>query len=388
MFTRNFIAILAGNILLGSAMPMLIILGGLAGAWLAPQSWLATTPPTVQAMAGIAVATPISLFMGRFGRRLGFALGAACLVLGGLLGLLALLWQSFALLCVAHVVLGAALVCVNYFRFAAAEAVPTSEQPRAISLLLASGLVAALLGPELFTWTRDSLPLTPLGGAYAAIAVMGVIGAVPLLFLQLERPQASTSKAGFGQAWTVLRANPQALGAMAVSGLAFGMMVLMMTPTPIAMIGCGFSEDQAADVIRWHVIAMFAPGFVTGSLIKRFGVYPVMTVGGIILLTSAVVALSGLALGQFYLALVLLGIGWNFAFIGGTQILQSSLSEQERPTVQGLNDTLIAAIAATASLTSGVAYAGIGWLGLAGVAAPVFAVLGFWVLRINRTAQG
>lgn len=149
MLNRNFIAILFGNIIFGSAMPMLIILGGLAGAWLAPQSWLATAPPSAQMLTGIVVASPISLFMGRFGRRAGFLLGAGLIIVGGVVGATALYIHSFLLLCAAHIILGGALICVNYFRFAAAEAVVRPHQARAISFTLASGLVAALLGPQL-----------------------------------------------------------------------------------------------------------------------------------------------------------------------------------------------------------------------------------------------
>ena len=283
MFTRNFSLILLGNIVQGSAMPMLIILGGLTGAWLAPHSWLATAPISVQMIAAIIVSTPISLFMGRFGRRLGFLLGAALIVVGGVLSATAIYTQSFLLLCAGHAALGAALVCVNYFRFAAAEAVAEHHRAQAISFTLASGLVAALVGPEVFSLSKDLLAPIPMAGAYLAIAGLGVVGAVPVLGLNMPSPRSQGITRRSGSGWRLLADNPKIAGAIGVAALAHAMMVLLMTPTPLAMVGCGFVDDQAADVVRWHVIAMFAPGFFTGNLIQRFGAGRIAALGIVLL---------------------------------------------------------------------------------------------------------
>ncbi len=385
MFTRNFLLILLANIVLGSAMPMLIILGGLAGGWLAPREWLATAPPSMQMLAGIIVATPVSLFMGRFGRRAGFLLGASFLVFGGGLAALALLLQSFILLCLAHMALGAALISVNYFRFAASEAVPEEHRAQAISFTLASGLVAALLGPQLFTEARDLMAPTPLAGAYLAIAALGVLGVVPVLWIRMPAPSTNSARRRAGDAVRILRGNPGAVTAIGLAALSQAMMVLLMTPTPLAIIDCGFGQDQAADVIRWHVMAMFAPGFVTGSLIRRFGGNRIAMIGLFLLFASAVTAWSGIDLFDFYGALILLGFGWNFGFIGGTHLLQAVLTDEERPLVQGVNDTLLAVSSSSASLLSGALFAGIGWTGLAAVAAPVLALLAVMLaLRFRR----
>lgn len=383
MLNRNFIAILFGNIILGSAMPMLIILGGLAGIGLAPQSWLATAPPSAQMLAGIVVATPISLFMGRFGRRAGFLLGALLTVLGGGIGAAALYGHSFILLCAAHVILGGALTCVNYFRFAAAESVATAHQARAISFTLASGLVAALLGPELFTYAKDLLAPTPLAGAYLAISVLGAIGAWPLLALQLPTPQPKTHAGQHENGWQVLKAKPRVTAAIGITALSQAMMVLLMTATPLAMIGCAFSEDLAADVIRWHVVAMFAPGFFTGSLIQRFGAERIATLGLAMLLIAALTGLLGLDLGHFYGSLIFLGVGWNFGFIGGTHLLQSALSADERPLIQGINDTILAISSSVASLLSGALFAGIGWIGLLWLSVPLLGTISVVLLLRN-----
>jgi len=391
MLNRNFIVILLGNVILGSAMPMLIILGGLAGAWLAPQSWLATVPPSAQMLVGIVVATPISLFMGRFGRRAGFLLGASLIVVGGIVGATALTIQSFILLCTAHVILGGALICINYFRFAAAEAVPNKHQARAISYTLAFGLIAAFIGPELFTYAKDMLAPTPLAGAYLAMSVLGILGALPVLGLNLPAPRPKTHVGQRTSGWHVLKTNPRVAAAIGIAAASQAMMVLLMTPTPLAMIGNGFGEDQAAGVIRWHVIAMFAPGFFTGSLILRFGAEKIAALGLVLLLSSAGVGFSGLELINFYGSLVLLGIGWNFGFIGGTHLLQSALSEDERPLVQGINDTILAVAASAASLLSGALFAGIGWIGLVTLSAPLLGAISLVLLwqnsKLNRAGS-
>lgn len=385
MLNRNLILILLGNILLGSALPMLIILGVLAGAWLAPQSWLATAPPSVSMLSGIVVASPISMFMGRFGRRAGFLLGAAALFTGASLATLALLVHSFLLLCVAHVALGCALICVNYFRFAASEAVAKKNRSQAISLTLASGLVAALFGPELFSWSTDALAPVPLAGAYAAMAVLGVLGALPVLGLTvMPVGQSVLDKRHAATLRDVLLRNPKIALAIGIAALSQAIMVLLMTPTPLAMIGCGFVETQAADVIRWHVVAMFAPGFFTGALINRFGAGRIAIVGLVLILVSAVIALSGLELLNFYSALILLGIGWNFGFVSGTDILQSAVTEQEAPLLQGANETILAISSTMASLLSGVLYAGIGWIGLVAVSIPVGILCCLLLVRTSR----
>ncbi len=389
MFTRNFTLILLANIILGSAMPILIITGGLAGAQLAPSPFLATLPPSIQMLSGILVAAPISLFMGRFGRKAGFLLGANLLVSGGLMGAVALVKGWFVILCLAHFLMGAALIAVNYFRFAAAESVPAERKASAISLTLASGIVAAYVGPAVFSFSNDYFAPVSFAGAYLAICVLAIIGAIPVLFLSgvLEQRGGAKSK-HTGDTWHVIARRPDVALAICAAALSQAIMVLLMTPTPLAMVACGFEQGQAADVIRWHVIAMFAPGFVTGPLIRRFGAGKIIAAGLLTLGASAMVALGGTGLGYFYISLVLLGVGWNFGFIGGTHMLQSVLSEQERPIVQGVNDTFLAIASFCASLLSGVLFAGIGWGAILAGALPLLAIasLGFWGLT-HRIGQ-
>ncbi|MGO1120814.1 MFS transporter [Rhodovibrionaceae bacterium A322] len=372
LLTRNFALILLSNIILGAPMPMLIILGGLAGAYLSPLAVAATLPPSVQMLAGVLIAAPLSLLMGRIGRKKGFLIAAAFLILGGLIGTYALVIDSFLLLCFSHFLLGGALVGVNFFRFAAAESVGEAWKAKAISYTLASGLVAALIGPEVFSFSKDFLAPISFAGAYLAVAVLGTIGLVPVLALG-KMAAVTAPQQGKGDRAALFR-RPRVIFAMSGGAISQGIMVLLMTPTALAMVGCGFSDDQAADVIKWHVIAMFAPGFFTGSLIQKFGATRILASGMVLLAASAAVAIAGLDLTNFYGSLILLGVGWNFGFIGSTALLQAALSAEERPLVQGANDSIIAVSSAIASLFSGALYVGIGWTAIALAVLPILAL--------------
>ena len=384
---RNFGLIILSNSLLGAPMPMLIILGGLAGLFLAPASELATIPVSVQILAGLLAAAPVSLFMGKYGRRAGFLLGALFAIAGGLIGAAALFLASFVMLCVGHALLGAALASFQYFRFAAAEAAQESWRPTAISITLASGLFAALIGPEIFVQTKDTFAAVPYAGAYAAIAVIGLVGCLPVLGINLNEAEAATADAAEPAAhWTeIIRRRPVWV-AILCAAISFGVMTLLMTPTALAMVGCGFSETQASDVIRWHVIAMFAPGFFTGALISRFGTGVIVAIGLGLLGVSAVVAIAGITLVNFYVALILLGVGWNFGFIGGTTMLAEALAPAERPVVQGINDTLIALASTIASFSAGALIASVSWAAVGMAAFPMLALAlaGLGVLYLRK----
>ncbi|NQX93994.1 MAG: MFS transporter, partial [Erythrobacter sp.] len=337
-----------------------------------------------QMLAGIAVAGPISLFMGRFGRRAGFLLGAMALVVGGGLAIVAVQAMSFALLCLAHAMLGGALICFNFFRFAASEAVSPELRPQAISLTLASGLVAALIGPEVFAFSKDALAPLPLAGAYVGIVALGFLGALPVLGLSMPAARPAQTQLVRANIKGIVLENPRVLRAILVAALSQAVMVLLMTPTPLAMVGCGFGDTQAADVIRWHIVAMFGPGFFTGSIIAQFGAGRVAAAGVALLLISAIIAWSGMDLLNFYTALMILGVGWNFAFVSSTQMLQSELSEEEAPAMQGFNDTILAIAAALASLLSGALYVGMGWVGLATFAIPMTLVIATLLYQARR----
>lgn len=370
IMSRNssYLGLLLANTILGSAMPMMIILGGLAGLMLAPSMALATLPASLSTLAGLFAAAPFSLLMGRRGRKTGFIVGVACAVFGALVGVWALVAGNFALLCIAHLAIGAALACYQYFRFAAAETVSAEWQPVAISLILTSGLIAAFVGPQVFIVAKDALAPVPLAGAYLAMAILSVIGLIPLAMTRLPAPTISAPQSLKDRfaSLSVLTRRPVRL-AVGLGAVSQGIMVFLMVPTPLAMIECGFTEAVAGDVIRWHVVAMFAPSFFTGFLIKRFGVQPIAMIGLALLSVSSLAALSGLTSAHFYGSLILLGIGWNFGFIGATTMLANAVPDDEKSLVQGANDTVIALVSTICAFAAGAIIAGFGWAVLAAI---------------------
>ncbi len=381
----NFALLLGANAILGTTLPMMIVLGGLAGLLLAPTPGLATLPTSVSTLAGLFAAAPFSLLMGRYGRQPGFAIGAIFAATGGAAGLAGLLQGSFLLLLAGHFLLGAALACFQFFRFAAAEVVPDRWRSVAISLMLTSGLIAALIGPEVFARTKDNLGPVPFAGAYAAIIGLAIIGVVPLLFLRGLGPKPASEAATRIKidVLTVLR-RPAVAAAIFAAAISQGVMVLLMVPTPIVMVGCGFDAATGASVVGWHVVAMFAPSFVTGFLIQRFGAPTIVYFGLGLLAMAALIAATGLSLGHFYASLILLGVGWNFGFIGATSLLADALAPEERATVQGINDTAIALASAVAAFTSGALVAGFGWTALVLASLPIVGTTAFVLLRTGR----
>ena len=387
IISRNgsYLGLLVANTILGSAMPMMLILGGLAGLMLAPSTALATLPSSLSALAGLLAASPFSLLMGRHWRKILFFAGGACAIIGSLVGVWALISGSFILLCLAHLALGAALACYQFFRFAAAETVSAEWQPVAISLILTSGLIAAFVGPQVFILAKDALAPVPLAGAYAALAVLSVIGLVPLAMTRLPRPPKSVPQTLRERlaSLAVLKRKPIRL-AVGLGAVSQGIMVFLMVPTPLAMIGCGFTEALAGDVIRWHVVAMFAPSFFTGFLIKTFGTQRIAFIGIGLLIVASLAAMSGLTSAHFYGALILLGVGWNFGFIGATSILANSVSDEEKALVQGANDTVIALVSTLCAFAAGALIAGLGWIVLAGVSTGLLILAFVTLLREAR----
>lgn len=379
---RNFLGLLLANTILGAAMPMLLILGGLTGLALAPTPTLATLPASVQTLAGLVAAAPFSLLMGRVGRRAGFVVGGIVTIMSALIATYALISQSFVLLCLAHFAFGAGLSSFQYFRFAAGETVSPEWQPVAISLMLTSGLIAAIGGPQLFIMAKDFLAPVPLAGAYAALTVIAFVGIIPLAVVRMppsERLIASSQSSRFASL-AALRRRPvrRAVGIAAVSQ---GVMMFLMIPTPLAMIGCGFGEDMAGDVIRWHIVAMFAPSFFTGFLIQRFGAQTIAVAGLAMIIASALTAATGLSSLHFYGSLIILGLGWNFSFIGATTMLAVAVKETEKAAIQGVNDTMIALVSTVCAFAAGLVISGFGWSILAligiGIVLTTLAVLAF-----------
>ena len=265
-------------------------------------------------------------------------------------------------------------------------------QPVAISLMLTSGLLAAFAGPEVFARTKDALAPIPFAGAYAAIIGLSLLGILPLLLLRGLRRVTHVDRTQVTSLVNVLAGirRPAVAVAIASAAVSQGVMVLLMVPTPIAMVECGFTDANAGDVVRWHVVAMFAPSFFTGFLVKRLGAGTIVMIGLTMLGASAVIAATGLSLSHFYSALIILGVGWNFGFVGATSLLTEALAPHERAGVQGFNDTMIALAASVCAFGSGALVAGAGWTVLALSALPIIAVMGsalLWVARKQQAAM-
>ena len=363
---RKFVLLLLANTILAAAFPIQLVLGGLTGLMLAPNEGLATLPTSVQTLAGLLAAAPFSLLMGSMGRRAGFIIGSLITAIGGLFAIQAIYLGSFPLLCVAHFLMGAGWSSFQYFRFAAGEVVEKEWQPVSISLILTSGLIAAIIGPEIFVMTRDALVPVPFAGAYAAMSIVALAGIIPLLAVRLPLPAKPSNQAGrtLTASLKALR-DPAIRRAVGIAAVSQGVMVFLMIPTPIAIVGCGFNDMMASEVVRWHIIAMFAPSFFTGFLIKRFGACAIVMSGFAMLFAASTFAALGLAAVHFYASLIILGFGWNFGFVGATAMLAGAVTETDKAVVQGTNDTIIALVSTICAFSAGIVIATLGWISLA-----------------------
>ncbi len=349
---KNVAVLMVAQAVLGAQMPMLFILGGLAGQSLASNACLATLPISLIVLGSMLSATPMSAIMQRFGRRTGFMLGTLGGAAGAAVATLGLLQSSFPLFLLGSLLTGIYMSSQGFFRFAAADTASETFRPRAISFVMAAGLVSAVIGPQLVKVTSEMM-VVPFMGTYITVIVINVIGSALFLLLDIPRPVAEDQELDAGRTRLDLIRTPRIAVAIIVAMVSYALMNLMMTSTPLAVVGCGFSQANASDVVMAHVLAMYAPSFFTGHLINRFGVEKIMGTGLAILAAAGLVGLSGVELENFYLALVLLGIGWNFGFIGATTMLANAHGPAERGRVQGMNDMIVFGGVTVASLASG-----------------------------------
>ncbi|KAJ56659.1 multidrug MFS transporter [Actibacterium mucosum KCTC 23349] len=349
---RNVAVLVAAQAFLGAQMPLLFTIAGLAGQSLATNLCFATLPISMIVLGSMLSATPLSALMQRFGRRAGFFAGAAGGAVGALIGAYALSIASFPLLLLGSLFTGTYMSSQGFFRFAAADTASDAFRPKAISYVMAGGLASAIIGPQLVKITADSF-VVPFLGAYIAVVVINVVGA--LLFLGLDIPKPAPEGTGYkrGRTRLELLKTPRIAVAMICALVSYALMNLVMTSTPLAVVGCGYTTDDSADVVMAHVLAMFAPSFLTGHLIARFGVERIVAAGLVILAAAGAVGLSGVHINQFFGALILLGLGWNFGFIGATTMLANAHTAAERGRVQGLNDLIVFGGVTFASLASG-----------------------------------
>ncbi len=388
---RNVAILAYAQAVLGSQMAIQIILGGLAGAYLASDQSLATLPISMTVLVSMFTAPGASIFMGRFGRRAGFLLGACAGAIGGGLSAWALVSNSFELLVAGAACTGVYQSFQGFFRFAAADTASEGFKPKAISWVLAGGLASAIIGPEVVHASSDLFAPIPFAGAFAMVVLINLAGAAGLLLLRIPIPAKRAHGTTTGRPLPEIFRQPTVAVAVLCAMVSFALMSLVMTSTPLAMVQCGFTPDHAADVVRFHVLAMFAPSFVTGSLIVRFGHGKVIAVGLLLLGSCGVIALAGVELSHFYGALIALGVGWNFGFIGATSLLATAHSAEERAKVQGLNDFLVFGLVAAASFSSGALLSGYGWATVQYAMVPALTIAALslaWLAFRQRPSSG
>jgi predicted MFS family arabinose efflux permease len=358
--SRGNILILAmSQALMLSAIVLSMALAAILGAMLSADKGLATLPVAAMVIGTAVASLPAAMLMRRVGRRPGFLIGALLGIGGSLLCALALYQSAFAAFVLGNFLLGSYQGFANYYRFAAVEAAGPGYASKAISLVVAGGVIAAFLGPQLGLWGRDWVGGHIFVGSYLAQGVLSLVALVLLSRLNLPKAVA----ANHGRARPLREILGQPALQVAIFGAAVGsaVMIMVMTATPLAILGCGFPESSVTPVIQWHVVGMFAPSFFTGYLITRYGAPRIMQAGFILLLGHVVLALSGVEFLNFLSALILLGVGWNFAFIGGTALLIQTCLPAEQLKVQAVNEFTVFGFTALATLSAGWLYDRFGW---------------------------
>jgi len=349
-------------------------LSGVVGQQLTSSPALATLPVALMQVGALLATFPASMLMKRIGRRPGFILGATLGgAAGGGLAAAGIAQDSFVLFNLGNLLLGIYQGFAMYYRFAAADCAGDSFRSRAISLVMAGGVAAALLGPWNASHGQSLWAAHPEAGPYLIVTALAILASLLMAFLQVPasaQPDNASSQRPLPQ----IISQPPFMVALIAAAIGYAVMILVMTATPLAMRESGFAMGDAAFVMQWHVLGMFAPSFVTGSLIARFGVLNILLAGGLIMLTSVAIALSGQTLPQYWGALVALGIGWNFLFIGGSTLVTETHTVEERGKVQGINDLVIFGLVAAGSLMAGALLHHLGWVGLNLTVIPFIAV--------------
>ena len=349
---RNVTILVMAQAFLGSQMPMIFTIGGLAGQSLATNLCWATLPISLIVLGSMLAATPVSAIMQRYGRRTGFLIGTTAGAIGGAVGAYGLYVASFPIFLLGSFITGIYMSGQGFYRFAAADTASDAYRPKAISYVMAGGLLSAVIGPQLVKVTAESMVI-PFLGTYLAVIAVNVVGSGLFFFLDIPTPPKPAIDAPRGRSRMELLKTPAVAVAVICATVSYALMNLVMTSSPLAVVGCGFATNDAANVVSAHVLAMYAPSFFTGHLIARFGVQRIVGLGMLILAGAGAVALMGVELEHFFIALILLGVGWNFGFIGATTMLAANHAPHERGRVQGMNDLIVFGGVTVASLSSG-----------------------------------
>jgi MFS family permease len=378
------LAICQGLLLVNNS--VLVAVNALAGYALAADKALATLPVTAY-FVGSAIATvPLSYFMKRHGRRAGFTLGAWFAMAGALVCAAAIYTASFWLLCAGVLLVGVYFAAGQYYRFAATDIAPPDFRATAVSLVLAGGLLGGFVGPETTKLTKDAIAGHAYAGPYFTLILFALMAMAALRWLDIPPLPEAERKEG-GRPLARIARQPALIVAVLVAMVSYGVMNLTMTATPLAMVACSLPFSDAAFVIQWHLVGMFAPSFFTGALIRRFGLLPIMGVGVALSLGCVAIAVAGVDVMNFWLALVLSGMGWNFMFVGATTLLGESHTPAERAKVQGFNDAAVFVTLVVSSLSSGALFSYQGWITMNLFAVPVLGLAAAslaWLAMVRR----
>ena len=337
-----------------------ITFAGLVGQMLADNKLLATLPLAILTVGTALSTIPMSMLMKRIGRRAGFLIGATSGAGAGAFAAYAITQARFDMFCMAMFFMGIYQATTQYYRFAAVESAPTNYVSRAVSLVLMGGVISALVGPSLAVASRDLLAPVQFAGAFAVASIVSLLALIPISFLKISRPAEDVSAQGARPLPEIMR-QPAFVAAVLNAATSYGLMILVMTATPLAMTACAFPIADTGSVIQWHVLAMFVPSFFTGTLIHRFGVLKILYSGMALFAASAAFATSGITILNFGGALILLGVAWNFLFVGGTTLLTEAYRPNEKAKTQGVNEFIVFAAAATGSFSSGGLFNVSGW---------------------------
>ncbi len=373
---RNALVLATGQALAGANNTVIVTTGSIVGAMFAPDKSLATLPISLMVCGMWAGTLPMGFLARRFGRRTAYTVATIPGALAGLIGYAAMLQGSFWLYLVSAFCGGLYASSHMSYRFGAADTASPEFKPKAISFVMAGELVAAILGPQLVIYTKDLMPPYLFAASYLGQAAFAVAAGIVILLFFRAPGLAHFASARPGRPIREIARQPKFIVAVVCGVASYALMNLMMTSAPLAMFDCGHSVSDAALGIQWHVLAMYAPSFFTGSLILRFGVAKVAAAGLVLLALSAVVGLAGITVAHFWTALALLGVGWNFAFVAATTMVTDCHRPEERNKVQAFNDFLIFGSMAIGSFVSGSMLAHFGWYLVNVVMFPVVGVAG------------
>ncbi len=357
---RNAVVLAFAQALAGANVTVIIGTAGIIGVVLAPDRSFATVPVTTY-VVGLWIGTlPVGAIAKHYGRLAAFETGVVCGMVAGLICATAVIFGSFALLCLGTAFGGLYAAAHQSYRFAAADTASEAFKPKAISWVMTGGVLAGVFGPQLIIVTKDVFPQYLFAASYLAQAVVAILAGLLLLLVRFPTLPKATDTDG-GRPLAVIFRQPRLIAAV-ISGLAsYAMMNLVMTSAPVAMIDCNHTVDDAALGLQWHVMAMYAPSFFTGTLIGRYGAGLMIALGLLLIAISAVIGLTGITVAHFWIALIVLGFGWNFSFIAATAMVTECHQPQERNKVQAVNDFLIFGSMAIGSFFSGQLLAKFGW---------------------------